>query len=86
MYVYQNGKLYKEIDGKLVGVEIYLDKGTVLLDGEVAEKSNNYELCTKQEVICRFHIDMDNPYIFPREVSDNEPTNSVKIPRKYNRK
>lgn len=85
MYILQNGKLYVQDGDKLVGVEIYLDKGSVRLDKEVAKLSDTYEMCTKADVICRFHLSIDNPYIFPREVIDNEPVSTVKGTRKPKR-
>ena len=88
MYVYQNGKLYLQDGEKLVGVEIYFDK-VLPIKGTETKMGKLYELLTKYEVMCKFHI-AENPYIFPQEVKKveevkgevelNEPVTKVKKP------
>lgn len=64
MYIYQNGKLYCEKNGKLMGVEIYPHK-VVLVAHTKTEFLNKFSLLTTAEVFAKFHITDENPYIFP---------------------
>lgn len=68
MYVYQNGKLYSQVEDKLVGVEIYSDK-IILLEDCVDEIDIDAMFLTPHEVRCKFQIET-NPYIFPREIKE----------------
>lgn len=67
MYVYQNGKLYIEVEEKLVGVEIYSDK--TLLVEDCDSTFIDGQILTPFEVQCMFNI-KETPYIFPREIVD----------------
>lgn len=71
MYVYQDGKLYAEIEGnKLVGVDIYSDK-VLIVEGSETERSEAYDVLLPIEARARFIIDGE-PYLFPREDKVNE--------------
>ena len=93
MFVYQDGKLYVQDGGKLVGVEIYSDKIVKLKEFTVKQKKDS-KVLSHFEVGCKFQL-KDNTYIFPRdekqedvggEVKDG-PTPKVKTtPRKSTRK
>lgn len=63
MYIYQNGKLYIEKNGKLVGVEIYPDK-TVIVAGTETSRAKKFQIYTRPEVVAKYHITPTNPYIF----------------------
>lgn len=84
MYVYQNGKLYRQNGEILVGVEIYPDH-VLLIEGTETKLAEDYVLYSHYEVRCKFHIDT-RPYIFPQEkkeevkveVAKNEPVKSVR--------
>lgn len=89
MYIYQEGKVYILKDNKhLVGVEIYPDKGVIKIEGTETVLHTGYEVTTIPELMCRFQITVDNPYIFPREViKQNDTITEIKrTPRKYNKK
>lgn len=70
MYVYQNGKLYSQVEERLVGVEIYSDK-VLLVEECTAELEADAILLTPFEVRCKFQIDI-TPYIFPREIKEED--------------
>lgn len=73
MYIYQDGKLYTQLDDKnIVGVEIHPLNGVTRIDGTETTIGDVYQVLTKAEAIIRFHIDVDNPYIFPREVKEHD--------------
>lgn len=83
MYIYQNGKLYvRKEDNALIGVEIYPDKGVFEVEGTETQIAELYEECTPYEVKCRFQLEIDNPYLFPKEVIDSEPIIKAKGTRK----
>lgn len=64
MYIYQNGKLYAEIDGnKIIGVDIYSDK-ILTVDKTETSVCEEHEVLTSMEVYARFEL----PILFPREV------------------
>lgn len=81
MYIYQNGKLYKQRGDSLVGVEIYFDK-VLELDGTETSFEDNFQYCTPYEARCRFQITEENPYIFPVEQKevDDEPVIDIQKP------
>lgn len=53
MYVYQNDKLYVQLEDGLVGVEIHSNE-TVLLKDKRAKLGARFELLTQTEVDARF--------------------------------
>ena len=53
MYVYQNDKLYVQLEDGLVGVEIHSNE-TVLLKDKKAKLGARFELLTQTEVDARF--------------------------------
>ena len=53
MYVYQNDKLYVQLEDGLVGVEIHSNE-TVLLKDKKAKLGARFELLTQAEVDARF--------------------------------
>lgn len=82
MYVYQNGKLYRQVDGKLVGVEIYSDK-ILLVDNSNPVMEDDSLILTPQEVRCKFQIEN----IPKGEVVENDTVRTPKrTPRKSNSK
>lgn len=84
MYIYQDGKLYTQLDDKnIVGVEIHPLNGVSRVVGTEATIGDVYQVLTKAEAIIRFQIDANNPYIFPREVKDNDTVEQV--PRRVGR-
>ena len=83
MYIYQNGKLYvRKEDNTLIGVEIYPDKGVFEVEGTETTLAEIYDVCTPYEARCRFHITIETPYKFPKEVTDSESVDKVKRTRK----
>lgn len=86
MYIYQDGKLYVQDGGHLIGVDITPD-GVTKIKGTETKLADNHEVCSKYEVRCRFGLD-ENPYIFPREteVKHESVDNTQKPTRKYTRK
>lgn len=80
MYIYQNGKLYIQKDnGGLVGVDYGIGKITEI-SGTDTVLAKEYDVCTKMEIIARFHIDEENSYVFPREGLKNESVNDIEKP------
>lgn len=69
MYVCTNNKLYQEKGNVLIGVEIHSDKVIEINGTETSlnELGDDYIMLTKHEVVCKWHISEDNPYIFPIE-------------------
>lgn len=64
MYIYQDGKLYVQIEDKLVGVNISPNK-TSILEKETTVLSPTAIYLTADEVGAKFGIKNDEEYIFP---------------------
>lgn len=71
MFAYQNGKLYRQVGQKLVGVDVYSDKVLLVEDSEVELDHALVTMLEPFEVRCKFQIN-ETPYIFPREVKVEE--------------
>lgn len=87
MYIYQDGKLYAEIeDNKLVGVDVYSDK-VLIVEGSESVLGEEYDILLPIEAKARFVVD-GKPYIFPREkktegeVKDGTATATKRTSRK----
>lgn len=65
MYVYQNNKLYLETNDGLVGVNFSSDKIVKLKDTKTSI-GQNARFLTYSEVMAKFQITEDNPYVFPQ--------------------
>lgn len=65
MYILQNRKLYIQHGEVLVGVDVYPNE-FLEVEGTETKLEERYEVCTRYEARCRFHLD-DAPYIFPRD-------------------
>lgn len=66
MFVYQNGKMYVQDGGKLIGVEIYPDK-VIKVSGTETTLDANARFYTPFEVRCQYNLDNGGEYIFPQE-------------------
>ena len=77
MYVYQNGKLYRQDGEKLVGVEIYSDK-VLLIEGTETTIAEEHKMYSHYEVRCKFQTDAI-PYIFPREPKEELKVEAKKV-------
>lgn len=64
MYVYQQGKLYVQNEGRLVGVDVDSDR-VYLLELETSNILDGAMYLTKDEVISKFGISKEVKYTFP---------------------
>ena len=78
MYVYQHGKLYVQVEDKLVGVDFYSDKVLLVEGSEVELDHEVADMLEPFEVRCKFQIELE-PYIFPREVKEEVKEEEVVI-------
>lgn len=78
-YVYQNGKLYFQLENDdLIGVDFYPSK-VIKIEGTETKLADKYERLTQYEVECRWHIIYGKEYIFPREVVKEDPVKSEEV-------
>lgn len=65
MFILQDGKLHIQDKKGVVGVDVHFDNVLPVKGTECTLKKNHYKL-TALEVKCRFNINEDNPYIYPK--------------------
>lgn len=81
MFVYQDSKLYVQLDGDLAGVEIHSGEVSVI-KSEKAKLGKRFELLTPMEVASRF----GGEYNFPKkEVKKNDSVRKTKVNTKQSR-
>ena len=84
MFIYQNGKLYRQVsDKKMVEVEIHLDLFSDV-DGVEVDIKGDYKILTLNEVKAKFHemnateIKVAQPTEKEKEVVIDEPIKQTK--------
>lgn len=81
MFVYQDSKLYVQLDGDLAGVEIHSGEVSVI-KSEKAKLGKRFELLTPMEVTSRFGGEYDFP---KKEVKKDDSVGKAKSGTKQSR-
>jgi hypothetical protein len=75
MYVYQEGKLYRETENGIIGVSVYPDK-IIEVEGTETEKIEGHEILTPYEMRCRFNVHIE-PYVFKVKVKKDKKQKEI---------